>query len=152
MEQGRETGEGGSMSRGRPINVHNSRACRRILAALEAGPLTAEQISAAASVGINTLTKGGYLRHMELAAMIHVAGWKPPARSGMWTPVWKLGAGFSAPMPPAQTNTEYARRWRHKVGNARAAQRRDIVRMDATPAPTYALPAPIRNWLAGVPA
>lgn len=140
------------MSRGRPINVHNSRAVRRILAALVDGPLTAEQISAAASVGINTLTKGGYLRQMELASMIHVADWQPPARFGMWTPVWKLGAGFSAPMPPAQTNTEYARRWRHKVGNARAAQRRDIVRMENTPPPTFTLPAEIRNWLTGVPA
>lgn len=140
------------MSRGRPINVHNSRACRRILAALEAGPLTAEQIGSAASVGINTLNKGGYLRKMEVAGWIHVADWQPPARSGMWTPVWKLGAGFSATMPPAQTNTEYARRWRHKVGNARAAQRRDIVRMENTTPPTYALPAAIRNWITGVPA
>lgn len=135
------------MSRGRPINVHNSRACRRILAALEDGPLTAEQISAAASVGINTITKGGYLRQMELAAMIHVVDWQPPARSGMWTPVWKRGAGKRAAAPPRQTNTEYARRWRHKVGNARAAQRRDIARTEATPPPTYALPAVIRNWL-----
>ncbi len=135
------------MSNGRPINVHNSRACRRILAALEAGPLTAEQISTAAAVGINTITKGGYLRQMELAAMIHVAKWQPPARSGMWAPVWKLGAGFSAPRPPAQPQTEYARRWRHKVGNARAGQRRDIARREATPPPTYALPAVIRNWL-----
>lgn len=140
------------MSRGRLPSVENSPACQRIYAGLRDGPKTAEQISDRAAVGINTLTKGGYLRAMEAAGLIYVCDWMPPARSGMWTPVWKLGTGKSAPRPPRQTNTEYARRWRHKVGNARAAQRRDIVRMENTAPPTFTLPAAISNWLTGVPA
>lgn len=141
------------MSRGRPINIHNSPACLRVLDALkDHGPLTAEQISERAAIGISTLNKGGYLRQMEAAGWIHVSDWQPPARSGMWTPIWKHGAGKRAAAPARLTNTEYARRWRHKVGNARAAQRRDIARMENTPPPAFTLPAEIRNWLTGVPA
>lgn len=135
------------MSNGRPPSVENSQACQRIKDRLRYGPLTPAQIADRAFVGIATLTKGGYLRAMESAKLIHIQEWQPPARSGMWTPMWALGPGPSAPRPPRQTNTEYARRWRHKVGNARSAQRRDIARTEATPPPTYALPAVIRNWL-----
>lgn len=135
------------------INIHNSPACRRVIAALKkAGPLTAARISDLAAIGITTLNKGGYLRQMEAAGWIRVCAWQPPASSGMWTPIWTVGAGKSAPRPARQTNTEYARRWRHKIGNARAAQRRDIARMENTPPPTFTLPAKIRNWLTGVPA
>lgn len=140
------------MSNGRPPSIENSQACQRIKDRLRYGPLTPQQIADRAFVGIATLTKGGYLRAMEAAQLIHVEAWQPPARSGMWTPMWALGPGPSVPRPPRQTNTEYARRWRHKVGNARAGQRRDIARIDAMPAPTYALPAAIRNWLTGAPA
>ena len=140
------------MSNGRPPTIANSPACQRIKDRLRYGPLTPEQIADRAAVSITTLTKGRYLRAMEAEQIIHVAKWKPPARSGMWTPMWALGPGPSVPRPPRQSNTEYARRWRHKVGNARSAQRRDIARIEATPAPTYALPAEIRNWLTGVPA
>lgn len=140
------------MSNGRPPSIENSQACQRIKDRLRYGPLTPQQIADRAFVGIATLTKGGYLRAMEAAGLIHVEAWKPPVRSGMWTPMWALGPGPSVPRPPRQTNTEYARRWRHKVGNARSAQRRDIARIESTPAPTYALPAAIRNWLTGAPA
>ena len=137
------------MSHGRTPTVDNSRACQRVLLALRGGPLTPEQISEQAHVGVNTLTKGAYLRAMEAAGLIHVASWAPPAASGAWAPVWQLGAGTSAPRPARKTNTEYARRWRHKRGNALAGQRRDIARMESMPLPTYALPASIRNWLTG---
>lgn len=123
------------MSNGRPPIITTSQACQRIKYRLRAGPLTPEQISDRAYVSINTLTKGGYLRAMEAAGLIYVSGWDPPARSGMWTPVWALGPGVSVPHPPLQTNAEYVSRWRRKNGLTAAVERKSARKS----APTSAL-------------
>ena len=141
------------MSAGRPPVPDNSRACQRVLLALRAGPLTIEQISEQAHVGINTLTKGRYLRTMEAAGLIHVTRWAPPMTSGNWAPVWQIGTGRSAPKPPKQSNSEYARRWRQKRGNAQREQRRDTRRVLTTAArPASNTTAPVLSlaWLAGM--
>lgn len=141
------------MSHGRTPIPDRSRACQRVLLALRGGPLTPNQISERAHVGINTLTKGRYLRAMEAAGLIHVVLWQAPAVSGAWAPVWQLGLGTSAPKPTRQSNTEYARRWRHKRGNAQAIARREIARVLVTagyPATNTQAPVLSLAWLAGV--
>lgn len=140
------------MSHGRAPIVTTSQACRRIRDRLRHGPLTAPQIAERAFLSINTLTKGGYLRALQSAGLIHVSAWQPPEKSGAWTPVWSLGAGPSVLRPPRQSNNQTAKRWRHKIGNARASMRRDIARKSEAVAPTYAPPAAIRDWLTGAPA
>ena len=141
------------MSHGRPPNLENSRACQRVLLVLRSGPLTPEQISERAHVGFSTLTKGHYLRTLEAAGLIHVARWQPPTVSGAWAPVWTIGAGQSVPRPARQTNTEYARRWRHKRGNAQAIADREIIRAlhdAARPAKQTRAPVFSLAWLAGL--
>ena len=120
------------MSNGRQPIVTTSQACQRIKYRLRGGPLTPEQISERAFVSINTLTKGGYLRAMEAAGIIYVLRWKPPARSGMWTPVWALGAGVSVPHPRRQSNAEYVSRWRRKNGLTAAVQRKSAMKSAPT--------------------
>lgn len=141
------------MSAGRPPIPDNSRACQRVLLALRSGPMTTEQISERAHVGINTLTKGRYLRTMEAAGLIHVTGWAPPTTSGNWAPIWQIGAGRSATKPPRQSNSDYARRWRQKRGNAQREQRRDTRRIladSARPAANTTAPVLSLAWLAGM--
>ena len=113
-----------------PPTLATSRAMQRVLACLSVrGDMTAEQLSECAHVAVTTLTKGGHLRAMELQGLIHVCDWTPPATSGMWTPIWRAGAGFSVARPARVSNTEYARRWRHKHGNGLKIVRRQMARL-----------------------
>lgn len=103
---------------------------QRVLACLtKRGDMTPEAISEYAFVSFTTLTKGGHLRAMEAQGLIHVCEWNPPRVSGMWAPVWRAGAGFSVLRPARVSNTEYARRWRHKRGNGLKIVKRQMARL-----------------------
>jgi hypothetical protein len=118
------------MSTRRPPTIETSRAMQRVLACLKTrGDMTPEQISEHAHVAITTLTKGGHLRAMETQGLIHVCEWAPPRVSGMWGPIWRAGKGRSAPRPARASNTEYARRWRHKRGNGLKIVQRQAARL-----------------------
>lgn len=118
------------MSRRTPPTLATSRAMQRVLACLhKRGDMTPEQLAEYAHVAITTLTKGGHLRAMEAQGLIHVTDWKAPRVSGMWAPVWRAGFGRSVPRPARVSNTEYARRWRHKHGNGLKVVRRQMARL-----------------------
>ena len=118
------------MSSRTPSTLATSRAMQRVLACLTTrGDMTPELISECAFVGLTTLTKGGHLRAMEAQGLIHVCDWTPPRVSGMWAPVWRAGAGQSVARPERVSNTEYARRWRHKHGNGLKIVRRQMARL-----------------------
>lgn len=113
-----------------PPTLATSRAMQRVLACLKTrGDMTADQLAECAHVAATTLTKGGHLRAMEAQGLIHVSDWQPPRVSGMWAPIWRGGAGRSAPRPARVSNTEYARRWRHKHGNGMRIVRRQMSRL-----------------------
>ena len=102
---------------------------QRVLALLKShGDKIPAEIAGPAAVALNTLTKGGLLRAMQRDSHIHVCGWRPPARSGNWAPIWRAGAGRSVPKPPRAHNTVTANRWRDKGGRAKVAAQRKAVR------------------------
>lgn len=61
----------------RNILVHESPACKRILAALEAAAgLSKTEIAEVAHVSVNALSGGGYLKALRKARLIFVCGWR----------------------------------------------------------------------------
>ncbi len=112
-----------------PPTLDTSRGMQRVVAALQNRSLRSEQIAELAFVAITTLTKGGYLRALEAQGLIYVCGWSHPAVSGRWAPIWRAGTGPSMPPPARVSNTEYARRWRHKRGNGLKVVQRQMARL-----------------------
>lgn len=95
-------------------NLETSQAMQRVLAVIRRADRTADEIPDRAYVSIHTLTKGGFLKAMVEQGLIHIHGFKPPARSGNWAPIYRAGKGKNAKRPGRAGNTEYARRWRAK--------------------------------------
>jgi lambda repressor-like predicted transcriptional regulator len=75
-----------------------TRACQRLLAALnERGALSAQEIAQYAFIATTTLS-GGYLKQLRDAEQIHIAGWRK-ASNGFSTPLYKAGPGIDQAKP-----------------------------------------------------
>lgn len=89
---------------------------RRILIALKRdGDMDAAGISAAAHVGGNTLSGGGYLTKLLTMKLIRVSKWVRAEKSGPFRPIYSVSPGESKPKPEAYTAGEKTRRWRQKA-------------------------------------
>lgn len=114
-----------------PKHGHQT-ASQRIVAALgKYGDLTGREISDRAAVAYSSLNNGGYLRALLDADALHVTAWRPPAISGAWAPVYRLGPGESVPPPEATSNNQRTRNWYAKRGS----ERKKLMRIARRPIP-----------------
>lgn len=93
---------------------------QRLLAAIELhGPVDYRQAARLAGLSANTAKNAGYLKALVAQGKIHVAGWRR-SRRGPCRPLYEVGAGTTAPLPPPLTAAEKSRKHR-RVRSAVAA-------------------------------
>lgn len=80
-------------------------------------PTTTQQLVDAS--GICRTTVGRIIQHARKLRMARIAGWLPTAGQGYRTPMFALGGGADAPMPPARPMAELQREY-----HARTAARK----------------------------
>lgn len=83
----------------------------KTLALLQAGPLTARELSAKAEVHL--ITAQDWLRALKAAGAIHISGWLPDTLGRDATPVYSLGNHPDAPRRKTP-HAEIARRYRQR--------------------------------------
>lgn len=84
----------------RNILVHESPACKRILAVLETTPgLSKIEIAQLAHVSVNALSGGGYIKALREAQLIFVCGWRLSG-GAFRTRLYAAGSLPDVPRPP----------------------------------------------------
>lgn len=86
----------------------------RLLDAIERhGPLDYRQAAKLAGLSANTAKNAGYLAALMAQGKIHIAGWRR-SRRGPARPLYKVGAGETAPRPAPLSAAEKSRGHRHR--------------------------------------
>lgn len=92
----------GRSPRGSNLNApqpENSPAMARIVSLLQtSGPLSAQEIARQAYVSEKTLTCAGYLKHLRLAGLIHIADWHKNS-NGFTKAIYNAGKRPDCPRP-----------------------------------------------------
>lgn len=95
---------------------------QRLLAAIELhGPVDYRQAARLAGLSVNTAKNAGYLQALVAQGKIHVAGWRRSQR-GPFRPLYEVGAGVTAPLPPPLSAAEKSRKHRRVRSAAAAGQ------------------------------